>query len=107
MFETEMRETGEGRVTIDAQPATLKKMLGFVYTGQPPKLGDALEGIRLLEASALYQVDALKVCASDWLNCVLFFFVFSFLIPKNYFQQQIKLAIALIVEKMKIAHVCV
>jgi hypothetical protein len=68
MFETEMLETSEGRVSIDAHPAVLRKMLEFIYTGQEPNLHDALEGFRLLEASALYQIDALKVMKDALFN---------------------------------------
>jgi hypothetical protein len=70
MFETEMREANEGRVSIDAHPGVLRKMLEFMYTGQEPNLHDALEGIRLLEASALYQIDALKVMRYIRKNCL-------------------------------------
>jgi hypothetical protein len=62
MFELSMRERNEGRVSIDDISSTiLKMMLAFMYTGEAPDLRDADDAVWLLDASAKYEIDVLKV----------------------------------------------
>jgi predicted amino acid-binding ACT domain protein len=62
MFQANMRERNEGRVSIDDISSTiLKKMLAFMYTGEVPDLSNADDAIGLLEAAAKYEIDVLKV----------------------------------------------
>jgi hypothetical protein len=62
MFQANMRERNEGRVSIyDISSTILKKMLAFMYTGEAPDLSNADDAIGLLEAAAKYEIGALKV----------------------------------------------
>jgi hypothetical protein len=62
MFRANMRERNEGRVVIDDISASaLKKMLAFMYTGEPPDLSAADDVIGLLGAATRYEIDALQV----------------------------------------------
>jgi hypothetical protein len=61
MFEANMRERDEGRVSIDdLSSSVLKKMLAFMYTGEAPDLSDADDATGLLGAAAKYEMDELK-----------------------------------------------
>jgi hypothetical protein len=62
MFQANMRERNEGRVSIDdLSSSVLKKMIAFMYTGEAPDLLDTDDAIGLLEAAAKYEMDELKV----------------------------------------------
>jgi hypothetical protein len=62
MFRANMRERNEGRVYIDdISSSALKKMLAFMYTGEPPDLSESDDVIGLLGAAAKYEIEALQV----------------------------------------------
>jgi hypothetical protein len=62
MFQSNMRERNEGRVAIDdLSSSVLRKMLAFMYTGEPPNVSEADDLIGLLGAAAKYEIDALQV----------------------------------------------
>jgi hypothetical protein len=57
-----MRERIEGRVAIDDISSTvLKKMLAFMYTGEPPDLSEVDDVVGMLGAAAKYELYVLKV----------------------------------------------
>jgi hypothetical protein len=67
MFQANMLERNEGRVAIDdINSRVLKKMIAFMYTGEPPDLCEANDVIGLLGAAAKYEIGALQVIS--WRN---------------------------------------
>jgi hypothetical protein len=86
MFQANMLERTEGRVIIDdISSRVLKKMLAFMYTGEPPEFGAISDVMGLLEAASKYQLDALMV--SNYLA----FLVFLYFIegPKNFCKKHV------------------
>jgi hypothetical protein len=62
MFQANMRERNEDRVDVDdISTSVLVAMLAFMYTGEPPVLTNAADGIGLLGAAGKYEIDELKV----------------------------------------------
>jgi len=63
MFQTEMKESKEGRVLInDMEPKVLKEMLYFMYYGafSDSDLEDAMFYIELFKASHKYEIKSLR-----------------------------------------------
>jgi len=72
MFETKMRESELGKVTIeDIKPEVMTDMLYFIYTGLVKETVTTEFAIELLAAADKYQLDSLKDICQDKIRSVL------------------------------------